>query len=557
MENWTLPRVRRSFDYFAADVSNIKMSSLFRGLLVLLLSGGLVSARSAPAQSVNGSISGSVVFGNSAPVPNAKVTLVSRGVRTAKNELTATTDKDGHFHIHDVPPGFYSVGATAVGFVRSTVDLSTERLTASIESGKETTDFVAFMARETIVEGRVLDPDGNPATSVQVRTFTTEGNPLDTFSRADENGHFRLLVAPGRFVIAGDYEPAETDSVRTYYPGVVDRQSAISLKLDEGETIRDLEFRLRPATRVRVSGFVRDPFRTYSSYSGNAYLEPQRNASRSSQDFSPSVSVELLPGKEDPQFQFEAIKSGDYNLFVVMSEAAGRFHLGKLPITIGTSDVKDLVVVARPGVDVKGRITMQGTDLPENGTLNPVLIPILDALPQLIQTVSGFGAVTFDSRTEFTITNVPPGEYAIRLSGLPPDIAIVESRKGTTRLTRGSFSVSTDSSEPLTLTLGQAGTVSGTVVDANGRPAPMVPVLLLPEKAARLNAMDLRRAITDSSGNYQIRGVTPGNYVILSLIPSDASVLEQNEWRGYSVSVTSGGVVSMNLPFLGVVLPTP
>jgi hypothetical protein len=69
--------------------------------------------------------------------------------------------------------------------------------------------------------------------------------------------------------------------------------------------------------------------------------------------------------------------------------------------------------------------------------------------------------------------------------------------------------------------------------------------------------MDLRRAITDSSGNYQIRGVTPGNYVILSLIPSDASVLEQNEWRGYPVSVTSGGVVSMNLPFLGVVLPTP
>jgi hypothetical protein len=124
-------------------------------------------------------------------------------------------------------------------------------------------------------------------------------------------------------------------------------------------------------------------------------------------------------------------------------------------------------------------------------------------------------------------------------------------------LTNGSFSVSADSSEPLTLIVSQAGTISGTVTDANGRPAPMVPVLLLSEKSARiLNTMEFRRASTDSNGNYQIRGIAPGNYTILSLIPYDTSVLEQNEWRGYPVSVTSGGIVSMNLPFLGVVLPT-
>jgi hypothetical protein len=327
--------------------------------------------------------------------------------------------------------------------------------------------------------------------------------------------------------------------------------------LDEGDTIRDLDIHLQAVTRVRVSGVIRDQFRTNSSPSGNAYLEPQGSDRRSSQDFSPSAPVELLPGKEDPQFRFEAIKSGEYDLYVVMSEGVGGIHLGKFRITIGTSDVKDLVVIARPGVDVKGRITVQGTALPDNAAITPVLIPFPTAMPQLIQTVSGFGSVTFDSKTEFTITNVPPGEYAIRLVGLPPDTAVVESRKGTTRLTKGLFSVSTDSPEPLTLMVSPAGTIAGAVVDANGRPAPMVPVMLLPEKAARLNATDLRRASTDSTGNYKIRGVPPGNYTILSLIPSDASVLEQNEWRGYPVSVDSGGIVSMNLPFLGVVLPTP
>jgi hypothetical protein len=468
--------------------------------------------------------------------------------------LTATTDKEGNFYIRDVPPGTYSVAATADGFDRSSVDMSMERYIVSISSGKDT-NFVVFMASETFVEGRIFDPDGSPSAGAQVRLYTLEGLSRESSTRVDENGHFKLRVAPGRFLIAADYEPAETDSARTFYPGVVDRRYAIPLKLDEGETIHDLDIHLQAVTRVRVSGIVRDLFRVNSSPSGNAYLEPQGSDLRSSQDFSPGVPVELLAGKDDPQFQFEAVKSGDYNLFVVMSEGAGGIHLGKFPITVGTTDVKDLVVVARPGVDVKGRITAQGTNLPENARITPVLISIPEALPQLIQTVSGFGSVTFDSMTAFTIANVPPGEYAVRLAGLPPDIALVESRKGTRRSANGSFTVSPDSTEPLTLTVGPAGTIAGTVTDASGKPAPAVPVLLLPEKAVRLNATDLRRAASDSNGNYQIRGVAPGNYVILSLLSYEVSVVEQNEWRGYPVSVTSGGTVSMNLPFLGVIQP--
>jgi len=455
------------------------MNLLRRVLLMLILTGGLFAAHSALPQAVSGSISGLVVAaGNSTPVSNARVTLVPQINRSGKNELTTTTDKDGHFQIHDVPPGNYSVAATAVGYARSTLDLSVERYIATIESGKETANVVVSMARETIVEGRILDPDGSPSAGAQVRTFTMEGQPRDqsSFSRVDENGHFKITVAPGRFVISGDYEPAETDSVRTFYPGVIDRQSAIPLKLDEGDAIRDLEFHLQHATRVRVSGVVKDLFRTSSLHSGNAYLEPQRIAAPRLRDFSPSVPIQLLPGKEDPQFQFESIKSGDYNLFVVMSEDSGRFHLGKLPITIGTDDVKGLAVAVRPGVDVKGRITVQGTKLPENTAIRPVLLLTApEVLPDLIQTAIGFGAVKFDSQTEFTITDVPPGEYAIRLAGLPPDTAIVESRKGTQRLTNDSFSVSADFPEPLTLTVGQAGTIAGTVVDANGRPASMVP----------------------------------------------------------------------------------
>ena len=526
------------------------MNSILRVLLMLVLTAGLLAAHSALPQSiVNGSISGSVVAGNSEPLPNAKVTLVAQNVRTVRSDLTGTTDKDGHFQILDVPPGLYAVAATADGFVRSSADMSMERFIAAVDSGKDT-NFVVFMAKETVVDGRVFDPDGSPSSGAQVRIYTLDRQPGQSSTRVDENGHFKLNVAPGRFLIAADYEPAETDSARTYYPGVINRQYSIPLKVDEGETLRDINIHLQAVTRVRVSGVVRDSFRTNSTPSGNAYLEQQGTDRRPAQDFSPSAPVELLSGKGDPQFQFEAIKSGDYDLYVVMSDGVGGYHVGKLSITIGTSDVKDLVIVVRPGVDVKGRIIAQGTVLPDNFVFTPVLIPLPEVMPQLIQTVSKFGSVTIDSPTEFTMTNVPPGEYAIRLV-LPPDLALIESRKGTLSSANGSYSFSADSAEPLSLTIGPAGTVSGIVTDPGGKPAPMAPVLLLPEKSARLNTIDFRRAATDRNGNYQIRGVAPGNYVILSMVPFDNSDLEQNEWRGYPVSVTPGGIVTMNLPFLG------
>src|SRR3954464_8497526 len=109
MGNWMLRRVRRSFDSFGAAASSVKMNSMRRGLLVLILMGGLLAAHCAMAQVVNGSISGSVVDGGNSAVADAKVTLVSRGDPRGSNDLTATTDKYGHFHIHEVPPGIYSV----------------------------------------------------------------------------------------------------------------------------------------------------------------------------------------------------------------------------------------------------------------------------------------------------------------------------------------------------------------------------------------------------------------------------------------------------------------
>jgi hypothetical protein len=355
-------------------------------------------------------------------------------------------------------------------------------------------------------------------------------------------------------VVSADYAPAETDSVKTYYPGVTDFASAIPLNLSEGDIRSGVSFRMQNASRVRVSGSITDALRSGTVVDGRVYLEP-REANTSTKDYSPSVPVAVVPGKEKLLFEFENIRTGDYTLFAVLKEAGGRSSLGRIPVSIGGNDVNGLVVSVRPGVDVRGHITFSATRGPDDPMIVPVLLGDLESLPSAIRDAIQL-SINVDSNADFTISNLPPGEYIVQLSAraprLPQAWAVIETRSGTRRLVNNTFTISTDSPEPLNLTVGPGATITGTVLNFSGKPVARAPVWLLPEKALRRTNTKFWLQQTDANGKFTLSGISPGNYTVISILTQDTGEIERNESWGYSVSVKSGDSININLTIVPI-----
>src|SRR5213593_4951814 len=83
-----------------------------RRISVLVFLTGLLASSILFAQSDLGTISGFIKDPSGASIPNAVVTIKNQtGI-----ERQATTNESGFYTITNIPPGFYSMSAEALGF---------------------------------------------------------------------------------------------------------------------------------------------------------------------------------------------------------------------------------------------------------------------------------------------------------------------------------------------------------------------------------------------------------------------------------------------------------
>jgi hypothetical protein len=525
--------------------SRIARSQILKVLVLV----SLLFPAASTAQIATGSISGLVVTGKeSTPVPDARVTLVNLKSRVILTEKPAMTDSAGRFFIDNVPDGQYSVGVTHAGMVRASSDNTVERIIVTVGSQRETKSYVAIMSPETVVEGHVTDPDGKPSAGAQIRIYYNNNREQGSFGRVDKDGDFHVVVSPGRLTLSADFDPAETDVVKTYYPGVLSSNAAVNLDVLEGEVRRDVDFRMLPAVKVRVSGHATGPY-SIGSMSGHAFLEPQEPL-QNTQKFFPNVELHNSPGRNALEFQFEDVLSGSYNLFIVIAEADGRFNLGKQAVTVESTDLHDLSVAVHPGTDVHGQIVFQGIPAPGFSDMRVAIYP--ENMPDRIRTAMDLGKVTFTSNTDFIISDVPDGEYSLFLYGAPAGTALISTRQGAVSKNDSSFKVSGSTTESLLLAVGKAGTISGRIVDGDHNPTPTVPIVLLPSKEVRSKFTRYRRAVADGDGLFHFDDIAPGDYTVISIGANSQSDFERNEYQGYPVSVTPGSSTTIDVPFLGI-----
>ena len=144
--------------------------------------------------------------------------LMSSEPQGRERPLTAKTNAEGEYELKEVKPGRYHLRANRNGYVGQAYgqkDVGLAHVSRNLARGArgETLSQVDFkLIRGGIIEGRVLDSDGEPMASVGVmleRFMTQEGKrnlrPMGGGS-TDDRGQFRIFgIAPGKYYVSARY----------------------------------------------------------------------------------------------------------------------------------------------------------------------------------------------------------------------------------------------------------------------------------------------------------------------------------------------------------------
>jgi hypothetical protein len=336
-----------------------------------------------------------------------------------------------------------------------------------------------------------------------------------------------------------------------------------------------------------------------------------------------SMSVQLEPPNEG-RFEMPNVPPGSYDLYASLPDngtviaargalrgaaaAAGR-SFGRVAVEVGEVDVNDVTVTIRRGIDVAGRLFVDG---------RPVSFPNahIQLLPddsaarnnmyqQLAQSEAQIGP-----DGSFVFPTVPEAAYRVQvtlggpgpaqrsgggaLAGLPPEIIAeiqAEAQAGGNpqallERARGLAAAQAAAQAPVNayvsdvrqggvsiydtgLVIGSApvnpidiivesnpGGISGTVMGANQRPATNATVVLVPAPQRRRNADLYRTALSGPEGKFTMNSLPPGEYKLFAwptlngtpyLNPNFMAIYEE---KGTSVSILAGGLLTAEVPLI-------
>jgi hypothetical protein len=304
---------------------------------------------------------------------------------------------------------------------------------------------LAQLAGTGVVTGKVLSPDGQPASGVRVYAIPVgdaiEGaraaTVLEGQAQTNPSGIYRLEIAPGRYYIA-----AGSVDLPTYFPGTTDLAAARILSVAAGVTISDIDFLryARPVQRPAVtfplgwqpttggplSGTIRFP---NGSPAANVYvtLVPQIPPAQTT-----AVFV-VVKTDSTGLYRFGAAEPGPYYIAAGFADAPTYYPgvadpVAAAPVTVMTSKAVDkldfTVPVPQAGTSVRGNVSTSGLSVSgATVVLRAVQSPLPPGISQIVRLPRRpeLKAVV-DSEGIFRLEDVAPGVYSAEFSmaGMSP-----------------------------------------------------------------------------------------------------------------------------------------
>jgi hypothetical protein len=364
-----------------------------------------------------------------------------------------------------------------------------------------------------------------------------------------------------------------------YYPGTTRAADATTVPLGKGEERTGIDLTMEMVPTARISGVVFDP---------EGKPMPQATVSLAAStidksDFATAIS-RRVGGRTgaDGKFTLAGVAPGDYTISVranppgqkpqtpagsasavdfamlAMSGAGGSLWASD-SVSVAGRDVDNVTLHLAKGLTVSGKIVFESDTRPpgEAFRVRLMLMPhrvgaasIVDVAASMLGGIAMGGAV---SDGTFTINNVVPGTYVLNVMA-PGLVAAPELPGGDWTLKSAVVNGRDVADLPLDVKAGgdisgvvltlsdRLSTLSGTVIDAAGRPTAAFPIVVFSTNRDTwtMGSRRVQRARPATDGKYSIAGLPPGEYFVCAAV-------ELSEERLYDPSfleqLAAGGIV--------------
>jgi protocatechuate 3,4-dioxygenase beta subunit len=524
------------------------------------------------------------------PVRRAVVRVMASASAASRGEVVVTDD-EGRFAITALAADRYSISVSKPGFVSATYGAKRPGgpgTMMTIAEGQEVRDFELRMVPGAAISGVVTDQNGDPAAqqTVSVMRFTFNQNGERVLGRVgtsglgeqtDDRGRFRIWgLPPGEYVVlisqglgrpgntdvhqitpaevqwatrfvqargslAGGAEFAQDTSKAAYapvfYPGTPLQASAAVITLAAGEERAGVDVPMLLMPTAGVTGTIVSNDGPLPANFIVSLLSHERIEGLPFGGFNTSSNV------RDGRFTFNGLTPGTYTIVVRPRPGLPAGARGASPeaspemltrfgmVDVAMNGVDQAVdVTLQRGVTVSGQLAFKGAAAPP-GDLTRVRLTLS---PVLGTRSAGVGVSPAMGRADgtFLFTGVAPGRYRFTASvpgssestGWRLRSAVLDGRDvvddpveiGANDV--GNLAVSfTDSPAEL----------SGTILDAAGRPTPEYTILVFAANPAAWGpgSRRVQQKRPSSDGRFVFGNLAPGDYLLAAVTD-----IEQFQW---------------------------
>jgi Carboxypeptidase regulatory-like domain len=521
-----------------------------------LLLTGISAAQATPsARQPTSTVAGQVVQDSGGmPLRKVVVTLTRAGgaivlddrdFRTATDRIpsSAVTDAEGHFQMDGIRAGDYRVTLWRNGFVASNRrSHSYSSASLSVASGQNVTGLLFSMLPAGVIQGKIVDEDGDPVLGATVSATSTGQN----FGNATTNdlGEYRIGgLAAGHYLVQADLvgivtfeaNSGRTVFAPTFYPGAMESRQATKVEVHPGDEV-NVSFNLISTRTFAVRGTV-----------SGVTLPPQAGS---------SVALVPLDPVQRPQPQTVILSNGTFEITGVLPGsyralvyALGNGGLRMFPTreTVEVrADVNGLQLTPETPSQIRGRFRMDTNDRadPNWNQLNVQIDPDDHdgSSNQVIAVVAKDGS--------FAVEDVPAGNYHLIVTSNSNgetwrDFMMKEVLQNGKDVGDSGFSLAGGITSLEILASAQGSSIEGKVVDDDGKPVAFIPVVCIPDASRRKRRELYQQIETDQQGHFALRGLNPGEYQVFTLDDpaddiTDPDFVAAHEGIGQSIDLDSG-----------------